>query len=224
MASSIINPMHVAQKFEHLLETYRHPDGRKWTGAQLAKATSGVVPRSYVTNLRKGRIENPGYEKMRAIAKAMGFAPEVWFEEGLGGEGVNLVGSEGSGIAGRIGHLFEAIKDPKTGEHYTSAEVARMSAGVITEEDVEGIRSGRIADPSVSQVAALAAAFGVPPSYLLDRGKDHSVLDEEVLEALADEAAATILRESARLPEREKRIVLGIARQIGSQLDAEGGR
>jgi len=28
----------------------------------------GVVTRSYVTNLRKGRIEDPGYEKMRAIA------------------------------------------------------------------------------------------------------------------------------------------------------------
>jgi transcriptional regulator with XRE-family HTH domain len=76
--------MHIAQKFEHLLETYRHADGHKWTGAQLAKATGGVVPRSYVTNLRKGRIENPGYEKMRAIAKVMSFAPEVWFEDGLG--------------------------------------------------------------------------------------------------------------------------------------------
>jgi hypothetical protein len=31
------------------------------------------VTRSYVTNLRKGRIENPAYEKMRALAKAMGF-------------------------------------------------------------------------------------------------------------------------------------------------------
>jgi phage portal protein BeeE len=40
----------------------------------------------------------------------------------------------------------------------------------------------------VSQVAALAAAFGVPPSYLLDRDKDTSVLDEEVLEAPTDEA------------------------------------
>jgi hypothetical protein len=76
--------MHVAQKFEHLLDTYSHPDGHKWTGAELAKATGGVVPRSCVTNLRKGRIESPGYEKMKAIAKAMGFAPEVWFEEGLG--------------------------------------------------------------------------------------------------------------------------------------------
>jgi transcriptional regulator with XRE-family HTH domain len=73
---------HVAHKFEHLLETYRRPDGRAWSGAELAKATGGVVPRSYVTNLRKGRIENPGYEKLRAIAKAMGFAPQVWFEDG----------------------------------------------------------------------------------------------------------------------------------------------
>jgi transcriptional regulator with XRE-family HTH domain len=44
------------------------------------------VPRSYITNLRKGRIESPGYEKMRAIAKAMGFAPELWFEEDLGSQ------------------------------------------------------------------------------------------------------------------------------------------
>jgi hypothetical protein len=72
--------MHIAQKFESLLEMYRHPDGRKWSGQEIderSKATGGVVTRSYVTNLRKGRIDSPGYEKMRAIAKAMGFAPEV---------------------------------------------------------------------------------------------------------------------------------------------------
>jgi hypothetical protein len=48
-------------------------------------ATCAWVPSwDPLTNLRKGRIENPDYEKMRAIAKAMGFAPEVWFEEHLG--------------------------------------------------------------------------------------------------------------------------------------------
>jgi hypothetical protein len=35
-----------------------------------------------------------------------------------------------------------------------------MSAGDLTEADVEGIRGGEITDPLVSQVAALAAAFG----------------------------------------------------------------
>jgi transcriptional regulator with XRE-family HTH domain len=72
---------HIARKFEHLLRAHRRPDGREWSGAELEKATGGLVTRSYVTNLRKGRIENPGYEKMRAIAKAMGFAPGLWFEE-----------------------------------------------------------------------------------------------------------------------------------------------
>jgi hypothetical protein len=51
--------LHVAQRFELFLETYRRPDGSRWTGQQLDEATGGVVSRSYVTNLRKGRIENP---------------------------------------------------------------------------------------------------------------------------------------------------------------------
>jgi transcriptional regulator with XRE-family HTH domain len=120
--------MHVAQKFEQLLETYRRPDGHRWTGQQLDEATGGVVSRSYVTNLRKGRIENPGYEKMRAIAKAMGFAPEAWFEERTG-RAPDRHGGEGRGIGGRIEHLFDALRNPKTGEPFTNTEVARMTLG-----------------------------------------------------------------------------------------------
>jgi hypothetical protein len=73
--------MQIAQKFERLLETYRHPDGRRWSGQEIDEATGGVVTRSYGTNLKKGRIENPGFEKLRAIAKVMGFSPELWFEQ-----------------------------------------------------------------------------------------------------------------------------------------------
>jgi hypothetical protein len=90
-----------------------------------------------------------------------------------------------------------------------------MSAGVLTEEEIEGIRTGKIADPTVGQVAALAAVFGVPASYLVDRGEWRPVLDGEVMDALSDETAAAILKESARLPEREKRMVLGILRELG---------
>jgi transcriptional regulator with XRE-family HTH domain len=162
-------------------------------------------------------LENPGYEKMRAIAKAMGFLPQVWFEEDLGDEGRPPAGPEGRGIPGRLEHLFKTIKNPKTGEPYTSAEVARMSAGDLSVEDVEGIRTGKIADPSVGRVAALAAVYGVAPSYLLDRGKEPSVLDEEVLGALADETSTAILKESVSLSEREKEIVLGIVRHFSDQ-------
>ena len=73
--------MHIARKFERLLEMYPHPDGRRWSGQEIDEATGGVVTRSYVTNLRKGRIENPGFEKLRAIAKVMDFPPELWFEQ-----------------------------------------------------------------------------------------------------------------------------------------------
>jgi hypothetical protein len=87
MVYGILNAMHIAHEFEHLLNTHRRPDGHRWTGQQLDEATGGVVTRSYVTNLRKGRIESPGYEKMNVIAKAMGFPPELWFEEDLGSVG-----------------------------------------------------------------------------------------------------------------------------------------
>jgi hypothetical protein len=156
--------MHIAQKFEALLEIYRHPDGRRWSGEEIDKATGGVVSRSYVTNLRKGRIESPGYETMRAIAKAMGFAPEMWFEEGVGERRSIGQAEESRGVAGRLEHLFEVVRNPKTGEPYTNAEVARMTLGDQSEEDVERIRTGVISDQTVSQVAALASVFGVEPS------------------------------------------------------------
>jgi transcriptional regulator with XRE-family HTH domain len=208
--------MHIAQKFEALLETYRHPDGRRWSGQEIDEATGGVVTRSYVTNLRKGRIENPGYEKLAAMAKAMGFPPEVWFEDGLG-EGRSIGQTEQSrGLAGRLEHLFEVVSNPKTGEPYTNAEVARMTLGELSEEDVEKIRTGAISDPSVGQVAALASVFGVEPSYLLDRGEP-PLLDEELVQALRDGDVRDITRESSRLPDGERRLVLGIVRQFRDQ-------
>ena len=169
-----------------------------------------------MTNLRKGRIENPGYAKLAAMAKAMGFPVEVWFDDGLG-EGRSVGQAEGShGVAGRLEHLFEVVRNPKTGEPYTNAEVARMTLGDLSEEDVEKIRSGAVSDPTVAQIAALASVFGVEPSYLLDRGEP-SLLDEELVQALRDEDVRDITRESSRLPDGERRLVLGIVRQFRDQ-------
>ena len=113
--------MHVAPRFEGFLEHYRRPDGGRWTGQQLDEATGGVVTRSYVTNLRKGRIDNGGYEKMRAIAKVMGFPPEAWFDETPGRAGLRV---EGQDLAARVESLFATIRHPGTGEPYANAEVA----------------------------------------------------------------------------------------------------
>jgi transcriptional regulator with XRE-family HTH domain len=205
--------MHIAQRFEQLLDTYRRPDGSRWTGQQLDEATGGVVPRSYVTNLRKGRIESPGYEKMRAIAKVMGFPPAAWFEDGVG-DGMPVgPGHKSQDLAGKTKHLFRVIKNPSTGEPYTNAEVSRATLGDLSEEDVEGIRTGAISDPTLSQVVALAGVFGVEPSYLLDRGEP--VFDRELVNALRDETVREVTREISSLPQRERRLVLGIVRQFG---------
>jgi hypothetical protein len=55
---------------------------------------------------------------------------------------------------------------------------------------------------------------------VLDRDAESEVLDEEALKALADKTVGAILKESARLPEREKRIILGIVRRFSDQLGA----
>lgn len=70
---------HVSERFQRLLALYRRPDGGEWGGQDLEKATGRMVTRSYVSNLKSGRIENPGLSKLEAIAGAMGFPPALWF-------------------------------------------------------------------------------------------------------------------------------------------------
>jgi hypothetical protein len=43
-------------------------------------------------------------------------------------------------------------------------------------------------------------------------------VDAELIDAPADKTAAAILRESARLPKREKRVVLRVVREFADQL------
>jgi transcriptional regulator with XRE-family HTH domain len=73
---------HVSERFARLLALYRKPDGSEWGGQDLERATGGAVTRSYISNLKKGRIGSPGLDKLEAIAGAMGFPPALWFGSG----------------------------------------------------------------------------------------------------------------------------------------------
>ena len=75
---------HFSERFLRLLALYRKPEGGEWGGQDLEDAIGGAVTRSYVTNLKKGRIENPGLAKLQAISKAMGFPPALWFDRSDG--------------------------------------------------------------------------------------------------------------------------------------------
>jgi hypothetical protein len=117
--------------------------------------------------------------------------------------------------------VFEVVRNPKSGKPYTNAEVARMTLGDLSEED-ERIRTGVTSDPTVGQVAALASLFGVEPSYLLDH-ESPPLLDQELVQTLGDADVRDITRESSRLPDTERRLVLGIVRQFRYQKAAPSG-
>ena len=213
--------LRISQKFEQLRETYRRPDGTRWNGQQLQDATGGVVTRSYVSMMRRGRIENPGFDKLRAIAKAMGFPPESWFEEGDEiGNAARIGPRVGErDVAGRLDHLFGVVKNERTGAPHSSADVARMSLGDLTEDEVEGIRTGAFENPTISQVVALAQAFGVHPSYFFDAGAKPALLGEHEMSALADQKAREILNMSLGLSDREKDMVLDMIQHLGELHD-----
>jgi hypothetical protein len=202
--------MHIAQTFERLLDKYCRSDGRMWSGQQIDEATGGIVTRSYVTNLRKGRIENPGFEKLRAIAKIMNFPPELWF-----GERVPIETAPGhQSIADRTNRLFDIFKNEKTGKPYTNAEVAHMSLGDLSEEHVEQIRAAKLTNPSMNQVVTLADVFGVHPAYFLDTPRTAPLLDEEAIRIFQDETVSTIAHKSMYLPARDRQIILGLIQQL----------
>jgi transcriptional regulator with XRE-family HTH domain len=214
--------LRISQKFELFRDSYRREDGGRWSGQDLQDATGGVVTRSYVSMLRKGKISNPGFDKLKAIAKAMNFPPELWFEEADEiGDAMRVERpTEKKDIADRLNHLFEAVKNERTGEPYTNAEIARVSLGDLTEEEVGGIRTGALENPTVSQVAALAEAFGVHPSYFLDTGKEPAQLGEQEITALGDQRARAILNNSLGLSDREKDMVLDMIQHLGKLRDS----
>jgi transcriptional regulator with XRE-family HTH domain len=215
--------LRISQKFEQLRDRYRRPDGTRWNGQQLQDATGGVVTRSYVSMMRKGRIENPGFDKLRAMAKAMGFPPESWFEESDGNRTAARLDPEDAkrDVAGRLNHLFEIVRNERTGEPYSSADIARMSLGDLTEDEIEEIRTGTLENPAISQVIALAEAFGVHPSYFLETGRRPQLLGEQEMNALGDSRVRAILNKSLNLSDREKDMVLDMIQHLGNLHDRQ---
>jgi transcriptional regulator with XRE-family HTH domain len=175
---------HVARKFERLLEAYHHEGGGKWSGIELERATGGVVTRSYVTNLCKGRIENPGLDKLAALAKAMGLPPTLWFEEELSGTDGRSRGdphrARGQGRA-----PVRCDQGPEDGGSLHERQGRPHEPGRSQRGRRRGDKGRLHCRPPLSHVIALASAFGVEPYYLVD-GTGEAVLDREIVEALSD--------------------------------------
>ncbi len=84
------------------------------------------------------------------------------------------------------------------------------------------MRVGSSRQPHRGQGGGAGECLQVASSYLLDRAEP-PLLDRELVEALRDETVGEIVRSSARLPERERRLVLGIVRQFEDEQEAGEG-
>ena len=205
--------MEFGKQFDRLLEAHRKPDGSRWQLKEIEDATNGFVKGGYLTNLKKGRIRQPGFDRLRAVAHVMGFPVQEWFEEEARPDAGAAPRSGGGGtLAKRLNALFGAVSNPRTGDLYTNKEVADLSFGRLTEEQVLRAREGELDDLKGAQYLALSEVFGVDTRYwYADPG---FVLDQDTIEALRDERNALILNKMSNRSPEEKDIVLNLLDQI----------
>lgn len=68
-----------AARFGRLLQEFPRADGAPWRGVELERETGGLVSASYVSALRRRRIERPGLWHLETISEVMGFPLAVWW-------------------------------------------------------------------------------------------------------------------------------------------------
>ncbi len=168
-----------AEKFELLLDHYRRADGERWTGAELVRATDQEVSGSYLSALYHERIKEPGYNKLAAIAQALGFPEEYWR---MDPEDLRLVLSgQAPASPPRVGVLREAVvgadlaaliedriawaRLTKGGMVLTDHQISRQSGGELSEGNVGQMRRGEWGALDDKEAEALGRAFGVEPSF-----------------------------------------------------------
>ncbi len=206
--------MEFGKQFDRLLDAHRKPDGSRWQLKEIEDATNGFVKGGYLTNLKKGRIRQPGFDRLRAVAHVMGFPVQEWFEEGARAEAEGGEHRPGAGetLAKRLNALFKAVTNPRTGRPFTEKEVADLSFGRLTEEQVGRARRGELEDLKGAQYLALSEVFGVDTRYwYADPGFQ---LDQDTLEALRDERNALILNKMSNRSPEEKDILLNLLDHI----------
>jgi transcriptional regulator with XRE-family HTH domain len=197
------------ERFKRLLKRYRKPDGAEWTPAEIRDATNGFVNLSYISNLQAGRIRKPGMDKLKAMAEAMGFPWQLWLEDPDDWEKLaEKQAGDRRSMADLLNHLFTVVENFRTGRSYTTKEVAQLSGGKLTQEQVEDMRRGGLENPTLEQVLGLSDVFGVDPGYWFSSPSDAARIDRKTLEALRDVDAHLILKKSLGVAEKDRSMIL----------------
>ena len=219
---------HYAQRFERMLELHPHPEGRRWRGKDFEVATNGYVNGSYITALRKGRIDNPGVGRLRKISELMGAPFELWFGETEGWKHASREAGVPAGdsdtLSDLINHLFDTIIDEKSGKPYSNSDVSSMTQGRLGKEEIARMRCGDLHNPTRGQLLALSDAFDIDPSYWFGRGRRMPVLDSQLAEVLQNDKTYALLHKSLTLDNADKDIVMTLMEQLAIRRETGEGR
>lgn len=108
----------------------------------------------------------------------------------MGADGVLAKESEDGELATRLNKLFGLMRKAGTPPLSNAAAAAAITdkTGVpISPAYLWQLRSGVKTNPTVAHLRAIADFFGVPPSYLIDRGTDPAIDAQlNLLQALRD--------------------------------------
>lgn len=177
----------IAERLDALILS-RHPDGRgpgsereiARRSREHAKTHPGAPTISHqtVANIRDGAVKNPGVDSLRALANVFGVRLGFFLEEDDPSAHATDVSTPrppaqsipAALLSARLNRLFETIH-PKDRGPYNSrdaAEAITERGCVVTELQIERLRSGTWEPTSHEQFEALASFFGVPLSYFTD--------------------------------------------------------
>ncbi|MFI5932036.1 helix-turn-helix domain-containing protein [Actinoplanes sp. NPDC051494] len=125
-------------------------------------------------------------------------------------------------IADRLNHLFAVVRPAGRTRPFSNPEVARVVSDrgdvQISPQYLWALRNGSRDNPTVKQLEALAAFFGVPPAYFLsdERAAD---IDEQLalLAAARDADVREIMQRSSTLSGPDRLAVLRIIQRLSGE-------
>ncbi len=121
----------------------------------------------------------------------------------MAAEDVQSKGSDDGELAARLNKLFELMRKAGTPPLSNAAAAAAITdkTGVsISPAYLWQLRSGIKTNPTVAHLRAIADFFGVPPSYLVDRGTDQAIDAQlSLLQALRDNGVRDLAARAAGL-------------------------
>jgi ESX-1-secreted protein regulator len=124
-----------------------------------------------------------------------------------------------SAFADRLNHLFEVVRPAGRTRPFSNPEVARAISEqgevLISPQYLWALRNGSRDNPTLKQIDALAAFFGVPPAYFLS-AESASRIDEQLalLAAARDADLREIMQRSTGLSGPDRQAVLHIIRSL----------